>query len=347
MELVYTIGDDMEQVKKWFEINKREFPWREKKDPYRVLISEIMLQQTRASVVVPYFVRWLERFPTIWELSQASEAEVIKLWEGLGYYSRARNLLKLAKRVVLEYKGQIPDSREDLIKLEGLGEYTVGAILSFGFHQKAVALDGNVTRVMARWLGFDKCARKHAAELRASVYQHLPNQKAHVVMEGLIELGAEVCKKKPLCHVCPLRDTCLARKQGMEEVLPILPLRKPVQEIFRAVGCIAYDNEYLVRQVPKGEIMEGLFEFPYVACEKNPPTYQKAFEAFSKSTLSFVSPLVWEKHHFTQFKCNLYPFHFIAKEKNLIPYYQWVAKEKLSLLPFSSGHKKIFRQLIA
>ena len=256
----------MEQVRKWFLENRRSFPWREECDPYAVLISEVMLQQTRASVVVSYFQRWMERFPNVELLSQANESEVVKLWEGLGYYSRARNLLELAKVVVSQYDGKIPDTLEDLLKLKGIGDYTAGAILSFGFHKKGVALDGNVARVIARVSAFEKDVKRNAKELRQIVHDLLPEKEPHIVMEGLIELGATICGKTPLCNLCPLKDNCLAYKKGIVKSLPILPERKKVTELFRFVACISFENEYLVKQNEKGEVMASLFEFPYIDC---------------------------------------------------------------------------------
>ena len=146
------LAQEIGNLHAWFEENKRDFPWRKEPTPYHVLVSEIMLQQTRASVVIPYFEKWMRRFPSVQALAEADLDEVIKLWEGLGYYSRARNLYAAAVQIEREFGGKIPDSKEELSRIRGLGPYTVGALLSFGFNKRAVAVDGNVTRVLALFL---------------------------------------------------------------------------------------------------------------------------------------------------------------------------------------------------
>ena len=337
----------MEQVRKWFLENRRSFPWREGCDPYAVLISEVMLQQTRASVVVGYFQRWMARFPNIELLSQASEAEVVKLWEGLGYYSRARNLLEIAKVVVAQYDGKIPDTLEELLKLKGIGEYTAGAILAFGFHKKGIALDGNVTRVIARFSAFEKDAKKFAKELRQILSDNLPDAEPHIAMEGLIELGATICAKVPLCNLCPLKESCLGYKQGIAITLPILPQRKPITELFRLVGCISFQGQYLLKIGEKGKIMASLFEFPYIDCDKD-LIFSEAklrIEQGLGLKLKLIAPLQREKHHFTRFKAHLFPFLFEVNAKIDIPGHVWVNKNSLHALPFSAGHRKILNQI--
>jgi A/G-specific adenine glycosylase len=338
----------MEQVSIWFLKNQRNLPWREGKDPYSVLVSEVMLQQTRAVVVIPYFRRWMSRFPTLVALSEATEVEVVKLWEGLGYYSRARNLLELAKTVVSQYEGKLPNSLEELLKLKGLGPYTAGAILSFGFYQKAVALDGNVERVIARFVGFKKEVKKHGKELRQIVYDFLPDKEPYITMEGLIELGATICAKKPLCNLCPLSKSCLAYKMGMQEILPILPERKPITELFRFVACILHQDQYLVKQGEKGKLMEGLFEFPYIDIAKDfiLSESQNELEKSLDLPLTLIAPLPREKHHFTRFKANLIPFHFRTSQKKSIPGYTWLHKNDLNDHPFSSGHLRILKKIV-
>ncbi len=337
----------MDIVARWFLENRRSFPWREEKSPYGVLISEVMLQQTRAVVVVSYFQRWMKKFPTIHALANASEEEVIKLWEGLGYYSRARNLLKLALEVVEKFEGVIPSSYEELLKLKGIGHYTAGAILAFGFEKKAVALDGNVIRVISRYVGFAKDAKKYQNELRQITLDLLPNEDAHVVMEGLIELGATVCTKKPICQECPLKRECKAYQNNQIESFPILPQKPKSIELFRFVGCIYHDNEILLKLNPPKGIMAGLYEFPYIQCDEdfNISEAQEILEKQVGLNLTFIAPLKREKHHFTKFKANLFPSLFQAPQKSVVSGYVWVDISELETLPFSSGHKKILTQL--
>lgn len=333
----------MEQVRKWFLENRRIFPWREEKNPYAVLVSEIMLQQTRAVVVVPYFQRWMKQFPNLDALSKATEEEVIKLWEGLGYYARARNLLALAKFLVNKNLGKIPESYDDLLQLKGIGHYTAGAIVSFGYGKKEAALDGNVIRVITRLLAFEKQANKEIKRLREIVYDLLPENEPEIVMEGLIELGATVCMKKPLCQSCPIKTNCLAFQKGNMELFPILPIRKKLTKLFRFVGCISFENEYLIKLPEKGKIMASLYEFPYIETNEDFifTKTQKSLQKKLDLLLKFVGPLTKEKHHFTRYQAHLSAFHFEALEKKEISGHIWISKNKLSELAFSAGHRRI------
>ncbi len=337
----------MEQVSIWFLKNRRAFPWREGKTPYSVLISEVMLQQTRALAVIPYFEKWMKRFPNFQALSQATESEVVKMWEGLGYYSRVRNLLELAKTIEREYEGKLPDQLEELLKLKGIGHYTAGAILSFGFYQKAVALDGNVERVVSRVIGFEKEVKKHSKELRQIVFDLLPEKEPYVAMEGLIELGATICTKKPVCNLCPLHKSCVAYKQGSQEMLPILPERKSITPLFRFVACIVCDDHYLVREGEKGRVMAGLYEFPYLDTDEDfvLSENQKLLQEALTLPLQLISPLLKQKQHFTRFKASLFPFHFSTLQKIPVLGYTWIHKSDLSNHPFSSGHLRILNYL--
>jgi A/G-specific adenine glycosylase len=339
----------MEQVTKWFLENRRSFPWREKVDPYRVVVSEIMLQQTRAVYVVDYFNRWMDRFKTIQDLSEASNEEVVKLWEGLGYYSRARNLLALAKEVISKFEGKIPDNEEDLLSLKGIGDYTAGAILAFGFGKKAVALDGNVMRVMSRYLAFDKDVKKYSKEIKNKLFQLLPDQDAKICMEGLIELGSEICTKKPKCNLCPLKSSCKAFELNLQEVLPILPKRKEILRIHRFVACICKEDQFLLIQRGKGEIMEGLYEFPYIEISESfhfSKEMKKIEEAFGLN-LELDAPLKKISHTFTRFKAHLYPYVFKCQEIKEVPKHEWVNRDELEKLPFSSGHKRILKEILS
>jgi A/G-specific adenine glycosylase len=339
----------MEQVSKWFLENRRSFPWREDVDPYKVVVSEIMLQQTRASFVVAYFNRWMERFPTLKELSKASQDEVVKLWEGLGYYSRARNLLKLAIEVEEKFHGIIPDDEKSLLSLKGIGDYTAGAILSFGFGKKAPAVDGNVMRVMARYLAFEKDVKKHAKEIKGLLFHLLPDDQPSVCMEGLIELGAEICTKVPKCNLCPLRKGCKAFEKGMVKDLPILPKRKEVLPLYRFVACIHFYYEFLVTKRKAGEIMQGLYEFPYLDIA---PSFQVSkeisnIEANLGLTLELDFPLKKQTHTFTRYKAFLSPFFLTAKVKKEISGCEWIRKNELLSYAFSSGHKKILEEILS
>jgi A/G-specific adenine glycosylase len=211
----------MRELNSWFLENRRELPWRIDPTPYRVWISEVMLQQTRASVVIPYFERWMTLFPDVAALAAAPIERVIKTWEGLGYYSRARNLHRGAQQMVESFGGEVPSDREALMSIKGLGPYTIGAILSFGFQKRAAAVDGNVTRVLARYFSIEENVGRQSVKrlIGEKAEAILDEREPWVTAEALIELGATVCTPKPFCELCPLQKSCLGKDKA--ESLPI------------------------------------------------------------------------------------------------------------------------------
>jgi A/G-specific adenine glycosylase len=333
---------NIQTLKQWFFEHKRDFPWREEHTPYRVWVSEVMLQQTQASVVIPYFMRWMIRFPTIHSLAQAPIEDVIKVWEGLGYYSRARNLHEGAKMIVKDYAGEIPSSADQLKKIKGLGPYTIGAIQCFAFHQKAAAVDGNVIRVITRLLGIDEdmAKVKHQKMLREKVYDLLPDHEPWVISEALIELGATVCKKKALCHQCPMRKNCYAALHNKVDSLPVKLKNTRYTTLHRSVVIIFCDDSVLLRKGNKGEIMEGLYEFPYFENHFADSIVQEVQNQLSlKVNLESVLPK--ESHSFTRYRVHLYPVICHAENQSRVDGHQWQQIKKLPLLPFSSGHKRV------
>ncbi len=323
------------RLKKWFLEHQRDLPWREDKIPYRVWISEVMLQQTQVAVVIPYFHTWMQKFPTIRALAEAPLEDVIKAWEGLGYYSRARNLHKAAQMILRDFQGELPKTYEELDKLPGFGPYTIGAVLSFAFQQKAAAVDGNVVRVLSRFFASDKdCSeRKHYEALTLSMLTDEP----WVAMEGLIELGATVCQRKPKCAECPLMDDCQAYRQGRTQDFPIKRKRPETIYLERQVAIIRWQDEILVKQEKEGKVMQGLYEFPYALLNE-----KLAIDLPLKKLKKL--PLV--KHGFTRYDVTLYPFIYESAEKKVLEGFEWKKWHQLVLLPFSSGHRRILDLLL-
>ena len=249
----------------WYEQNKRDLPWRKDREPYHVWLSEIMLQQTRVEAVKGYYQRFLQAFPTIKDLANADDALLNKLWEGLGYYSRVRNLKKAAQIIMNEHGGQFPGKYEDVLKLPGIGQYTAGAICSIAFHQKTPAVDGNVLRVVSRLTNdptpIDAPAFKKKA--RSALLEVYPDE-AGIFTQALMELGATVCgpNRKPDCDNCPCMNFCQGYKMGTAEALPVkLPKReRKIEErtvfIFNCNGCFAFE-----KRPPEG-LLAGLWQFP-------------------------------------------------------------------------------------
>lgn len=214
------------QIVSWFEKSARDLPWRKRSDAYGIWISEMMLQQTTVQTVIPFYLRFMERFSTIYKLAEASEAEVLKYWEGLGYYRRAKNLRLAAQIIVKEFGGELPSTKEELLKLPGIGPYSAGAILSIAFRRRAPALDGNLIRVYSRFFGIkqDVSKPKTLKSLWTIAERLAPNEVHYTrsFAEGMMDLGATICTPKNAnCEICPLSKSCTAKALDLVEALPV------------------------------------------------------------------------------------------------------------------------------
>ncbi len=251
----------------WYDANKRELPWRQTKQPYHIWLSEIMLQQTRVEAVKGYYARFLDALPTVEALASCDDDKLHKLWEGLGYYSRVRNLKKAANVIMQEHGGCFPTTYDEILALPGIGEYTAGAIASIAFNQKVPAVDGNVLRVMARLTDdptpIDTAAAKTAARQKlAAIYP----ENAGDFTQALMELGATLCGPnwKPRCEECPCRHFCLAYQHGTAEQLPVKSPKKEKKTEERTVFILSCDGQYALRKRPQKGLLAGLWEFPNV-----------------------------------------------------------------------------------
>ncbi len=258
--------DAVTELLTWYHTNKRDLPWRHDITPYRVWISEIMLQQTRVEAVKPYFHRFLEAFPDVYALANAEETHLLKLWEGLGYYSRARNLQKGAIKIATEYGGKFPSDPKELQKLPGIGSYTAGAIATIAFGVPAPAVDGNVLRVLARVTGDERDimhphTRKAAEE---AVLSLCPSETPGDFTQAMIELGATVCgpNTAPLCNECPLSPWCVAYKTGKTDLLPVRSKKAPRRIENRTVLLLKEHDRYMIRRRPSKGLLAGLYELP-------------------------------------------------------------------------------------
>jgi A/G-specific adenine glycosylase len=258
-----TLHDDLIS---WFKAHKADLPWRRNKDPYAIWLSEIMLQQTQVNTVTPYYERFLTRFPTVFDLAAAPLDDVLKLWEGLGYYSRARNLHRAAQMVVNAYGGVFPQTVPELLKLPGIGRYTAGAIASLAFNTDAPILDGNVIRVFSRLFNIvdDVTLESTKAKLWELAEQQLPSSRAGAWNEGLMELGRRICTpKSPDCLNCPIAAHCEAFKLGIQEQRPVRAPRRKTPHYDVTAAVISRDDGYvLIAQRPAEGMLGGLWEFP-------------------------------------------------------------------------------------
>lgn len=259
-----------EKLRTWYRENKRELPWRSTKDPYLIWISEIMLQQTRVDQGIDYFLRFTERFPDVFALAAASEDEVLKYWEGLGYYSRARNLHATAKRIVEEFNGEFPENYKEVLSLKGVGEYTAAAIVSFVWNQPYAAVDGNVYRVLSRLFAVDTPidttkGRKEFAELAAHV---MDIKYAGEHNQAMMEFGALHCvPRNPSCVTCVFGDSCLAYAKGQVLSYPQKQGKIKTRSRFFHYFHIEIENDTFLAKRPAGDIWQGLYEFPLIETE--------------------------------------------------------------------------------
>ncbi len=338
----------VESLKKWFLQGKREFPWRKFPAPYPVWVSEVMLQQTRASVVIPYFNQWMKKFPTLASLAESSLEEVFKVWEGLGYYSRARNLQKGAIQILAE-GGEMPSSLEGLLKISGIGPYTAGAILSFAFHQKAVAIDGNVERVVSRYQGIEGDLKTafNKRLLKESTLALLPEFEPWIVMEALIELGATLClPTNPKCSTCPLQGCCVAYLKGLTESIPVKKKRQETVFLEKQVVILTYGAEVFLERKEEGKVLGGLVEFPSFPYSVSEEIEREVFRLFNLE-VAHLEDLEKESQSFTKYKLQLHPSLLEVQEKKEVSGFFWHSLEDVEgSITLSSGHKRILKKLL-
>lgn len=306
----------VEELLAWYRANRRDLPWRHTSDPYKIWLSEIMLQQTRVEAVKPYYARFLEVCPTVEALAELPQERLMKLWEGLGYYSRARNLQKAARTVVEQYGGKMPASYEELRKLCGIGDYTAGAIASIAFGIRVPAIDGNVLRVLARLMGSHEDIARPATKTawRERLAETVP-EAAGDFTQSLIELGATVCVPNgdAKCAQCPLAPYCVAAKEHLADEIPVRSAKKPRRIENMTVLVIQDGDRTALHKRPESGLLAGLFELPNVAGhmdEADLPTYIRSigFEPLQIKRLDDA------KHIFTHIE-----WHMIAYAVRIAP----------------------------
>jgi len=329
----------------WYHKNKRTLPWRGHPDPYAVWVSEIMLQQTRVETVIPYFERWMRLFPTVRALADASEREVLNAWEGLGYYSRARNLHKAATVIVREHGGKLPESMAELLQLPGIGKYTAGAIASIAFGADEPALDGNLKRVYARLFDVAIPADTPAGEraLWEIARKNLPKGRAGDFNQALMDLGAALCiPKHPRCPLCPLAELCKARENGTQELRPVKRPKKSLPHHVHAAGVIQRGGKVLLARRPSKGLLGGMWEFPNGRVKGEPAeALAQALEAGYRLKVRGKEALGVVQHAYTHFKVTVHAFRCdllaISDDENL----RWVAVGKLDEYPMGKVDRRI------
>jgi A/G-specific adenine glycosylase len=340
----------------WFAENRRSMPWRSNRTPYRVWISELMLQQTRVDQATPYFRRFMKRFPSLKSLAAASQEDVLKLWEGLGYYSRARNLHRAARIIVDEMNGRFPSDPDEIIKLPGIGSYTVAAIGSLAFNQDLAVLDGNVIRVLSRLHAYTKDTRSAVArkELQQMAEALLVKGRAGSCNEAMMELGATVCLPgKPKCDVCPVASVCLAARSGCPTDYPVKAPAKKVPHII--VGAAVVRNrkgDVLIAQRREKDMLGGLWEFPG-GKQENGETIQECIVRELKEELGINVEvedfLVTVRHAYSHFTMDMHTYYARIRSGRPRPLhcqdYRWVQVTGLRDFPYSKADLNIIAEL--
>lgn len=287
---------------KWYDGNRRRLPWREEVTPYRVWVSEIMLQQTRVEAVKPYFERFMKALPNIKALADADEETLLKLWEGLGYYNRVRNLQKAARRIVTDYEGVMPGDYSALLELSGIGSYTAGAISSIAFGMCKPAVDGNVLRVLARLRADDRCISdaKVKMAVERELEEEMPKDRPGDFNQAMMEIGAMVCMPNgmPHCSDCPLEELCLAHKKGQELEYPKKEAKKPRMIEEKTILIIRDENRIALRKRASKGLLAGLYEFPSLSGHKTSEEVVKYLNDIGIRTIR-ITALEDSKHIFT------------------------------------------------
>lgn len=353
----------------WYDANKRDLPWRKTKDPYRIWVSEIMSQQTRIEAMKPYYENWMEQFPTKEALAAADEDTVVKAWQGLGYYSRARNLRLGVREVMTKYGGEMPRTRKEVESLKGVGAYTAGAILSLAFNQREAAIDGNVLRVYARLYAVREDIMRTTGKkaIAALVEETLPYDRPGDFNQSLMDFGSSICiPKAPRCEGCPLRRWCQADALGIAAELPVRIVKKSVPIISVVTGLIRNEKgEYLLHRRPATGLLHSMWEFPNVEVPRNvtmqdkkdlplvgvEPLADEWRNKFKNASITWQSEAVTTLRHVFSHRCwdmEAYTAEFIGDDPlsastfdEASADWRWVLPEDFTDLPWAGPHGKL------
>ncbi len=348
-------GLPVPRLLRWFARCRRELPWRRRHDLYAIWVSEVMLQQTQVETVIPYYRDFLRRYPTLKQLAAAPLQDVLKAWEGLGYYSRARNLWLAARRVRDAFHGRIPRTVEDFRALPGVGEYIAAAVLSIGRGLALPVIDGNVLRVVCRWQGIEGDVRSAATRKRVGSFLSgiIPENSPGRFNEAMMELGALACRPRdPRCRSCPLRRDCFAFLRGRTASLPLRSRKRAVPEYRAALAVILRNGRIFIQQRPEAGHLGGLWEFPGGKCrtgEKPEDAVVRECREELGARVRVLARLAEVRHAYSHFKVHLHVFICRPGKGRLRAGqpHAWVKAQDLERYPFPGANHKFFPQLRA
>ncbi|HEX9659490.1 MAG TPA: A/G-specific adenine glycosylase [Rhodothermales bacterium] len=336
----------------WYAVHARDLPWRRSADPYEVWVSEIMLQQTRVDQARPYFERFVARFPDIETLAASELDDVLLLWEGLGYYSRARNIHRAARRITEQFEGRFPSEMSEALKLAGVGSYTAAAVLSIAFGRPEAAVDGNVARVLSRYLDLhEPVDRASGGRLIREVAESLiDHRNPGSFNQAMMDVGATVCSpSSPRCGSCPLSENCRAYSAGSAEALPIVTKKKAAPHYDVAVGVVLNDDgEILLTRRPEGSLLGGLWEFPGARRREGESLREALRRGVADRAGLAVEPsreLLSVKHAFSHFKITMHAFACNVSDVAMVAEpgspYRWVASCDMGAVALHRAARKI------
>lgn len=340
-------------ILQWYKKNARALPWRQTRDPYKIWISEIMLQQTTVAAVIPYYQRWVAHFPTVKDVAKTPVQKILKIWQGLGYYSRARNIHKSAQLILAEHKGRIPKDPQVLKRLPGFGPYTVGAVLSIAYDLRQPIVDANVRRVAMRQMAIEGLAdTSQDKKILEFLDDVMPAKGNNIFNQALMELGALVCRnREPLCMLCPVRQNCRAYAQGLQEIIPI-PKKRVIKDVNAVVGIIKHQNKYFIQRRPSKGLFADLWEFPGGKIEKGESPEQALRREIREEVGAAVESaefLFKVNQFYTQFRANLQVWTCEITGPKNIPLNdgrKWVSAKDFAKYPMPSGSAKIVDKLL-
>ncbi len=342
---------------RWFKNNRRDLPWRRKYEPYHVWLSEIMLQQTQMERGVKYFLRWLKRFPDIAAVASADEQEIMKYWEGLGYYARARNLHKAAKVMMSEFDGEVPGEYDSLLRLPGVGPYTASAISSIAFNSDIPVVDANVERVFSRLFDIDEPIKGRGVHKKICniAEKLLPKGVARQFNQALMDLGGLICKpKKPDCGLCPISRKCLAYCGNFVEDRPVKGLPQQTILIEMSTGILVRDRYIFIQQRKADDIWGGLWEFPGGRLKENESPETAVVREFEEETgfsVGICSKITTVTHFFTKYKVVLHCYRCRLDQDSILPEltaaqkFHWIQEAQLDSYGFPAGHRKFIEYM--
>ena len=339
------------QVVKWYNNNKRLLPFRDTNDPYKIWLSEVMLQQTKVSTVLPYYQKWIKKFPTIESLSHTNLDTVLKLWEGLGYYRRCNNFYKSIKIICDDYNGKIPTDKKTFLSLPGVGDYTASAVLSIAFNKPYPVIDGNVKRVVSRMLGIKKITSYNQKRMKIFLESIIHIKNPGDFNQGMMEIGSLICRPiNPVCHKCPLNENCFSFKKGTPENYPLKVIRKLKPHYKVVVAIILKNKKFFIQKRSLKKMLGGFWEFPGGKIDDKENDEEWLIHKISEecgASIEILKKAGFIKHAYSHFSITLH-FYFCKQKHHILKENfnkKWITKKQIKDYSFPKANHKLFQYL--